>query len=145
MQNLPAAADDEGVNIVRTRKNASIEGTNFADTINGGEGNAVVYGDTSPHNLLAASISDATATSFKQFDASGNWSVSVDDGKSLMSQKLGTEKGVGYTVSFELAANIESERAAALWKYCGMGKLLAAFQNQLGLRLTQLGSTKTTT
>lgn len=109
------------------------EGGEGADTINAGKGNDIVYGDGSGKNLLAASINDAKATSFSQFEASGNWNVSVDGGKSAMSQKLSTEKGVSYQISFDLAANIETGSSAAAIEVIWNGTVVGSFESSSGI------------
>lgn len=77
------------------------EGGAGADIINAGDGDDIVYGDSND-NLLQSS---GGATSFDQFAANGDWSLSYEDGISEMSQNVATTDGDSYEISFELAAN----------------------------------------
>ena len=76
------------------------------DTIEGAASADTIYGDFIAENLLAGTDG---ATSFEQYGASGNWTVTEDaSGNTQMTQTVSTLKGAQYEVSFEVAANYAS-------------------------------------
>ena len=103
------------VPLVGTDQHDEINGSTASDLIIGLSGNDsivgaasadTIYGDFIDENLLQSTDG---ATSFDQYGASGNWTVSQDEnGNRQMSQGVTTLQGARYEVSFEVAANYAS-------------------------------------
>ncbi|MEO1537795.1 MAG: calcium-binding protein [Pseudomonadota bacterium] len=77
------------------------------DTVNAGDGDDVVYGDIKGGNILDGDTSGLS--SFGQLSEGAGWSFTDDvDGTSTISKSANTIAGQDYTISFELAANLNA-------------------------------------
>ncbi len=107
--------------------NDSAEGGDGADIVNAGDGNDLVYGDSKGENLLAGGDGQAALNSMSQFGAAGNWKYMMEDGHECMSQSFETEADEIYTVSFELAANLQGGSSSGTVEVLWNGEVAGTF------------------
>ncbi|UOA33807.1 Leukotoxin (plasmid) [Sulfitobacter sp. DSM 110093] len=79
------------------------------DTVNAGNGDDIVYGDVKGDNLLENTAT--LATTFSQLAQNGAWTMADSFGQSEISQSVATVAGESYTISFDLAANLDGGHA----------------------------------
>lgn len=107
------------------------EGGTGDDVINAGTGDDLVYGDLKADNLLGEQ--SATATSFTQLAETSGWTMTDDEGQSVIAQSVGVENGKDYTISFELAANLAAGHATGKVEVLWNGEVVDTVEAQSGV------------
>ena len=123
-------AGDDLINLEAGHDTA--EGGIGDDVVNAGSGNDTVYGDNKNENLLDQS-GGPSLTSFSQYEASGVWEVSEEDGISTMSQSVETSADETYTINFELAANLAGGATAGTVEVLWNGKVVGEVTTTSGV------------
>lgn len=101
-----------------------------ADLVNAGDGDDIVYGDLRGGNVLSQSEG---MTSFAQYGASDGWSMEDTNGVETISQSAETVAGESYTISFELAANLNGGHGGGRVEVLWNGEVVDAVSTSSGI------------
>jgi Ca2+-binding RTX toxin-like protein len=112
--------------------NDTAEGGLGADIINAGSGNDLVFGDERAANLLAGGAGDGL-NSMSQYGESGHWEYMVENGHECMSRSVATGEGESYTISFELAANLQGGSTSGSVEVLWNGEVVGTFSAASGV------------
>lgn len=111
-------------------------GGSGADTVNAGSGNDTVFGDLPSFNLLDFAENAKTVTSMNQYGEAGLWAVSKTEDYNEMSQTIACNEGASYTVSFDLAANLNGGSTGGKVEVLWNGEVIGVVETQSGVYQT---------
>ncbi len=113
--------------------NDTAEGGVGDDVINAGSGDDIVYGDVKDGNILQEITNGDAPTSFAQYEQSGAWQLSEEDGHSCISQSIKTDADETYTISFDLAANLSSGATSGTVEVLWNGEVVGEVSTNSGV------------